>query len=623
MGYPGLTYIGSGKISGLYGLNETIHDQKSIGLQHLFVDNYEHDLIYSANSVLKADHICYYGDRIKARAGHPVKERSHRTYCQDGFVFVDEFKYEYFEKIDRVYCSGDYQLVFSCEVINRSRKTRDIDLSAFLVTTSGKMDLSLQDGRVRTVLKDYSMDLTCFDQDLTYRVSLESPSGFMYHGIQDLLFNDNLWEGEPRQYFGSVALSATKQVTLEPEASYQLTWMLDFTQHKEQRQMLDTINSDPIRMRSRAREYWDEWLTSTSHEIDDKMKANLIALKAVNMQGFIPADLTGHYFASSDIAFYVRDAIHGAKAFMFCGFFDECRQVIEVIMNLQRKENHELFQRYNSRLIPDEGANNNVFSQIDVIGYLLSIVADYYQLTGQLIIDLDDLMKEVRILDKIQTKKGLYGPEGGVNEGVYGPAFITSTNIFIAAGLKRLGDLMEVVGGSQTDRSIINDKLTVLNQGIKATFLDDGYYAYGYVDYHDQIIKRYDTPQLFGAGLGYPVDDMYKQNFVTLTKISTYYGYGYGYSEQQYHDGPWLFNTCYAAQNAYIFGMTDLYEQIIEWIENHKNDYGLLPEAVDARNESASFINPLMWANAEYLCAKQAHLIKAIREGERYDSKGN
>lgn len=622
MAYPGLTYIGSGKISGLYGLNETIHDQKSIGLQHLYADDYENDLIYCAVSVLTADNTCYYGDRIKPKLGHPRKQRSKNSFNKHGFVFVDEFDYEDFRKTDCAYCVDEYQLTFTSEVVNKSEQVHEVQLSALMVTAAGDATLIREQNVVEIQLRGKRIQLRGFDDDLLYRLSIESPSGFMYHGIQDILYDDNLWDGNECHLSGNVALSVSKAVVLDPGESYQMNWMLDFSNDDSLRRL------SAYKDQSVAYEFWKEWLEQSRQDIDKQVHVNLIALKAANMKGVIPADLTGHYFASDDIAFYVRDALHCAKAFMFCGYHEECREIVDLVMDLKRKENHELYQRYNSRLIPDEGANNNVFSQIDVIGYLLSVVVDFYELTSELLVGLDDLMREVEILDNVDTKNGLYGPEGGVNEGVYGPAFITSTNIFIAAGLKRLMDLMERMdkerlhkepaGRDHGYRASVGKKFESLQSAINETFLEEGYYGYGYVGYHDQLIKRYDTPQLFGAGLGYPMDECYRKNFETLTDIATYFDYGYGYSEQQYHDGPWLFNTCYAAQNALLLDDTQLHDKIIEWIEKHRNDYGLLPEAVDARNENNSFINPLMWANAEYLCAKQAAIIKQLRGGEGY-----
>ncbi len=52
-----------------------------------------------------------------------------------------------------------------------------------------------------------------------------------------------------------------------------------------------------------AATYWQQWLAKTRHKVIETSIPNLIALKAVNMNGFIPADLTGHYFASDNVSF--------------------------------------------------------------------------------------------------------------------------------------------------------------------------------------------------------------------------------------------------------------------------------------------------------------------------------
>jgi len=610
MKYPGLAYVGSGKISGLYGLNESIHDQKSIGLQHLYIDDYETDYIYSATSFVKLEDRCYYGDRMKPRSGHPLKTRSIKSDCHDGFAFVDEFEYDEFKKIDSVYCSDDYTISFECELINTSSIPLEFEIGSLVITTENDFRLIKNDDSYYLNLKDKNLKVLTNEKNTICRVSKDTPSGFMYHGIQDILFNENLFLDYEFKSCEPISASLAKKIILHPKENYTFKWCIT-TQKKEP-------NFD--QMRSKANLYWSNWLKESNRPIDDSVSSNLIALKAINMNGFIPADLTGHYFANDDVCFYVRDALHGARAFLYSGHFFECRQIIELVAKLSRRSNHEIFQRYNSKLMPDEGANNNVFSQIDFIGYLLRLVADYYHLTGDLLIDIKMLMKEAMILDNISTKNGLYGPEGGVNEGVYGPAFITSTNMFIIGGL---AGLLELLLASDKSEYIdyIKNRINTMVESVNKTFLEEEYFAYGYVEYHNQLVKRYDTPQLFGASLGYPIDDNYKTNFYTLTRIATYFGHGYGYSEQEYHDGPWIFNTSFAAQNAYILDDLKLYKDIILWLEDHKNDYGLLPEAIDARNEKNSFINPLMWANAEYICAKNADIIATLRKEKTYDFK--
>ncbi len=611
MRYPGLAYVGNGQLVGLYGLNETIHDQKSIGLQHLYVENYETDYIYSALSVVQVDDWCYYGDRIKPLAGHPQKQKSAQSTSEKGFVFTDTFAYEAFEKKDRMYCANDTSLVFECQVKNTSQKELKMQISSLIVTTNHENQLYKKEDEVRLTHDNQCLYVQTQDEQLVCRASKESPSGFMYRGIQNLLYKEKLFEEGTIISQQSLVVSLTKTIHLKPFERHTFKWAIT-----TQKKRVDFEKSEQI-----AVTYWQQWLAKTRHKVIETSIPNLIALKAVNMNGFIPADLTGHYFASDNVSFYVRDALHAARAFLYSGYYDECKQIIECVDQLQRRENHEIYQRYNARRLPDEGANNNVFSQIDFIGYLLRVVADFYHLTQELILPLTQLIEDVHILGNIAQKNGLYGPEGGVNEGVYGPAYITSTNIFITGGIIGLVEIIQkeqdpvysqyLPGLVQTIQSLITS--------INRTYLEEGYFAYGYVEYDEQLVKRYDTPQLFGASLGYPMDTKYIQNFYTLSKIALYYDYGYGYSEQQYHDGPWLFNTAFAAQNAYLLKDKARYDKIMQWIDAHKNAYGLLPEAIDARDENNSFINPLMWANAEYICAQYSHIIQKIRNEVSYD----
>ena len=78
--YPAMTYIGSDHFSALYGQNDTIIDQKATGLQHLYVGNYEKDLIHTACSSVRLDNVLYYADRIKPKIGHPKRHKIGRAH---------------------------------------------------------------------------------------------------------------------------------------------------------------------------------------------------------------------------------------------------------------------------------------------------------------------------------------------------------------------------------------------------------------------------------------------------------------------------------------------------------------------------------------------------------------
>ncbi|GAB6107797.1 glycoside hydrolase family 15 protein [Fusibacter bizertensis] len=605
--YPGLTIIGTHKFSGLYGCNETIIDQKAIGLQHLFIDDYSVDLVYTACSVLTNEGISYFGDRIKPKAGHALRQKSSSSSVQNHCIYEDVFTYEKFVKTDRVTAVDQDYLYFETEIENRSDIAQAIKLSALCITENqANYRVKKVNDMIVFAVKGKTFAVKA-QKSAQSAMSLDAPTGFMYKGIEDILFEKHQ-EAEEIQSDTAIATSLSDKCIINPHETTTFKWILvigdDEADCLRKGQKFDF---DDVLKRSAVQ--WRAWLGKSYRE---SAADALVALKAANLNGLLPADLTGHYFANHRVCFYVRDALMASRAFLYAGHYEEFREVIRFLMACPVKENGEFYQRYNADQLPDEGANNNVFSQVDSIGYFARVIADYYHLTGELLIDFDRLRRTVDVLDHIHTKNGLYGPEGGVNEGVYGPAYITSTNMFIAGGLLGAATIASTCG-----EHTYQEKWTALATGIikscEATFLEEEYYAYGYVDYHEDLVLKYDTPQLFGGSLGYPITARYRKSFRFLAQFGTYFGYGFGYSEQEYHNGPWIFNTAAAAQVAYLIHDKETYEAIMSWLKAHRNAYGLLPEAVDATDETNCFINPLIWANAEYICCHYMDVISKCR----------
>jgi len=609
--YNGLTYIGSNKFSALYGLNDTIVDQKATGLQHLYVDDYQIDLIHTACSVVSVNDQAHFADRIKNKIGHAIKHQSHNSCVENHSVLVDLFIYDEFEKEDRVGVCEDY-IRFQTIIKNTSKETKRFKLSSLVITQNGlNGNCSVNQNQLIFNIEDKILGVIANNTQKIY-TSLDAPSGFMYHGIEDILYDKNLYLDE---FYTTLPISASLNdyIDLKPGDSYTYDWAIVIGNHKDDLfkklaafEFKDYFND--------VKSYWNSYLNQI-HQVENyqsEVKTALVALKGALLNGFLPADLTGHYFANGKACFYVRDALMGSRAFLYAGLNDDFESIIRFLLTCEVKENGEFYQRYNSDKKADEGANNNVFSQIDSIGYFARVIHDYYQLTGNLACSYEQLRIVVNVLDDIETKYGLYGPEGGVNEGVYGPAYIISTNMFIAGGLKAAIEIAKVFG-HEDDVSKWQAIYDALVKAIEGAFIDDTFYPYGYVSYHDEVIKKYDTPQLLAASLGYPLSNQYKKNFYTLLSVGTYFGYGFGYSEQEYHDGPWLFNTAGAAEVAYLIGDVENYKHIMEWMIKHQNDYGLCPEAIDARFEHQSFINPLMWANAEFVFAAYGQIIKKLR----------
>ena len=317
------------------------------------------------------------------------------------------------------------------------------------------------------------------------------------------------------------------------------------------------------------------------------------------VNGFVPADLTGHYFSDELPSYYARDSLMIARAFLLSGHLKEFKEVINYLFHRKRKNSGEFYQRYNGRGEPSEGANNNVFHQLDSIGYFMKNIRDYYKLTGELLISQDEIKSLMNVLINCEKKNGMIGPEGGINEGVYGPAYITSSNMFIYGGIKSSIELIE-------DREF-NQKLRKLNKGIfdgiESTYLDGEGYMYGYVNYHDDLVKKYDTPVYFGVLYGFENTYKMKKTHGYLLENASYFKDGIGYSEQEYHHGPWLFNTAACAEYSYINGDFDEYKKKYKWLVDHSNRYGLMPEAVSGDDENLPYINPLIWACAEFVSA--------------------
>ena len=244
-----------------------------------------------------------------------------------------------------------------------------------------------------------------------------------------------------------------------------------------------------------------------------------------------------------------------------------------------------------------------MFHQIDSIGYFCRIVYEYYKKTGELLADETLLMEVTDVIDGAEKKHGMVGPEGGVNEGVFGPAFITSSNMFIYGGILAAKQIFAILGNKEYAEKCrkICDRLY---EGIQSVYNEElGRFDYGYVTYHDHTVRKYDTPQYFGPLYGYPNDEKMQNTHIYLRQYASFFEDGIGYSEQEYHHGPWLFNTLACAEYCKKAENREEYIRKMKWVSEHSNAYGLLPEAVDANDEGVCVINPLSWACGEYVAA--------------------
>ncbi|WEM45528.1 hypothetical protein PTW35_20840 (plasmid) [Photobacterium sp. DA100] len=610
--YRGIAMLGNSQLSSIYTLDEGISDINGVGIYHLYYRDYSEDLVQSATSMVRAGEHLYVGNKHYQPDTHHENMRPKHSENINGYQFCDTFSLDAIdiEKTDRAYGFGDNAIIFECEVLNKGSQAREIELLGYThfrnITNNTAKVISSDLTRVTKGQKVLGM--VTADSPLHY-LCADSPTDFA-HTIFGKVFSQEEQHEDvetPRR----LALAKGKRVTLEPGESYCFRFALIAAETEQNLEdigssLATNFNNAPVH----AEAYWQGFFDKSNlNQFDlttqDYVKANLVAIKSANLNGFIPADLTGHYYDKSTNlpCYYARDSLMVARAFLHSGHVTEAREIIAYLNDRERNEHNEFFQRYNGLGEPNEGANNDVFHQIDSIGYFFRMVDEFYQQTGEMLTDKSTLTSLIEVLENAKSRNGMLGEEGGVNEGVYGPAYITSSNMFIYGGLKSAQTLMETMGEQAWSARCEKLQKQILS-GIESTFNESlGRYDYGYVAYQPETVKRYDTPQYFGVLYGFDNTEAMEKTHAYLSKKASFHGNGIGYSEQEYHHGPWLFNTAACAQYCALTGKHSEYHDKYKWLMGHSNAYGLMPEAVDATDESICFINPLTWACAEFIAA--------------------
>jgi len=602
MSFPGLAIIGCDRLAGIYGVNEGIVDAKGCGVQHLFFGGFKKDLIHSATSLIKDGDTIYYGNRSEKVGQHPIHLTPSHSAAEGGYIFSDHFDYANFTKTDQAFAWGEANLGFESVIANKTDQARRIEVFAYVIVRAQKARNIFGDGgRIIAEGNDCHIGVN-FDGATLHTIVEEGPTGFIYR-LSGALLHGN-------KHLGPVAagenmlcgIAIGKQVELEARGEVKISWSMGFSANKEELEKTLAAQADGNN-KDKARHYWDAYLSAgtkaTIAGFAGLDRANQVAIKSAMIDGFVPADLSGFYYANGLPCYYARDAMMVARAFMLAGRLGEARQIILYLLALKRKPSGEFYQRYDGHGRPAEGANNAVFHQLDSIGYLLRAVYEFKQLSGELLTSPGDIADLARVIIRAEKKHGLVGPEGGVNEGVFGPAFIVSSNMCIYGGLKAaaglLGDHPLVAHIEATNEAIL--------AGIEGAFAPAQGYCYGYVTYHDELVMKYDTPQYFGLLYGFKDTQNMRKTHALLLKNASFDGDGIGYSEQEYHHGPWTFNTAACAQYAFKIGEGKTGLAKLRWLDKHANDYGLMPEAFSADNPGQCYINPLVWACAEVVAA--------------------
>ncbi len=601
MTYPGLAIIGCDDLAGIYGVNEGITDAKGTGIQHLFHRGFGKDLVHSAVTLIKDGDNIYYGNRSENKGRHPVHLRPVSSEAKRGYIFTDSFECGGFSKSESAFSWGRANIGFDVEIKNNSNEKRELEIYAYVILRpQAKRHIKRNGDYVVASGSDSNIRVQFPGAELCSMLQ-EGPTGFIYR-LTNSVLRDQMAD-EPLNAGADMlcGILLGKKVILPANGKINSSWSMGFSDDSSSLEN-NIITPSQLTNNEIATRYWESYLSLGSN-VKGKFKkldrVNQVAIKSAIIAGFVPADLTGHYYANGLPCYYARDALMVARAFMSSGHLTEARQIIKYLQNREQKPSGEFYQRYDGNGNPSEGANNNVSRQLDSIGYFLRIVHDFERLSGERLVTNAEVANLAKVIIQAEKKNGLVGPEGGVNEGVFGPAFIVSSNMFIYGGLSAAIELI----GEHPIINKIRQTLADILAGIESTFVEGEGYKYGYVTYHDDLIYKYDTPQYFGLLYGFPDTKNMRTTHQHLLRNASFFEHGIGYSEQEYHHGPWSFNTAACAQYAFKIGDLDTYKNKLLWLKNHCNAYGLMPEAFSADNSGQCYINPLVWACAEIVSA--------------------
>lgn len=580
-------------------MNGGLADAQGTGLQHCFLDDYRHDLVHTATTLVRLPngHLLY-GDRSDDGLSHPVRLQPSQVFNRNGYAWGSSFA-DPLCRTEVVAAAGPGIISFTCTVQGPFQG----DLMAFVVfrpysgATCRRLDPShmLWEGPVGKRLL-----VTVEGASTLFALTADSPSGFLYRTVQELQART----GSPEELESAqpIGLGVGQTVDLGAGESFTFRWHL----------------GHPDELPGDADAFWEGWFDQgrppeakgaglDPAAVTQFYRANLAAMRGAEMGGFVPADMTGQYFAQGRPSYYARDAMMIARGFLVSGHLREARAIIAYLADRQVKRGGEFFQRYNAEGQPSEGQDNGVPHQLDSQGYFVRNLVEYHRVTGEWLVPFDRIAAALDVLEPCLGPQSLVGPEGGVNEGVFGPAYICSTNMFIYGGLQAGIDAARIL-----EQPAVAERWERLAariwDGIEACWDEaNGRYWYGYVTYADQPVRQYDTPQYFGPLYGYPLTDRMRKNDRFLRRHASFHGVGIGYSEQEYHHGPWIFNTAACAQFQALIGRSAEYEAILHWLMAHSNQYGLMPEAIDGDNEAIVHVNPLVWGCAETVSALAIH----------------
>jgi GH15 family glucan-1,4-alpha-glucosidase len=376
-----------------------------------------------------------------------------------------------------------------------------------------------------------------------------------------------------------------------------------------------------------ASAHWTAWLEQgvvpnvSDEAFLEAYRRNLYAAKAANLNGQIPADITGQFVTNSMPQLYPRDALMCARVFLLSGHLEEARQVLEfwADQKIPMKSAGEWYARYDARgqaVNAGSGARYDE-PEWDSNGYFIQLADAYHAQTGQWPVQPAFLFQLADFLAEHIDETGLLY-EGGIVEWT---GYLPASNMIAAAALKTAAGIAYDLGDSQRQNQYraaserISASLGLMFDEQRGTYADvrfagrKGADNRSLTDATGNMLYLWDTSANFGVLWGYPDHQEMRQSNEFYAQHCAKHGAG-----MQYFDSPdpglagyghdlFVFTTAAAAQYQARFGDPARAKAHIDWMLTNANAYGLMPERIYLNGSGCSRASPLSWCCAEFAAA--------------------
>ncbi len=381
-----------------------------------------------------------------------------------------------------------------------------------------------------------------------------------------------------------------------------------------------------------AKAYWESWMNAgrqpafkTSDERAaqylEAYRRNLYTVKSANLNGQIPADITGQFVTNNMPQLYPRDAMMCARVLLLTGHTEEAKQVIEFWGNrrIPMKTPGEWYARYDAHGKAVDAGSGARFDEPewDANGYYIYLLNQYHLKTGVWLADQKLIYELADFLVSHVSSNGLLY-EGGIVEWT---GYLPATNMICSAALQTAAQMAHEFGNEEKSQAYagtarrISAALPQMFDERRHTYADvrftarKGEHGESLAGQSGEKVYLWDTTANVGVIWGYPNHSAMGQSNLFYAKNTVKLAGG-----MQYFDTPdpglaayghdvFFFTTAAAAQYQGLYGSKLAAKGFIDWMLRNANSYGLMPERIHLDESDCSPASPLSWCSAEFAAA--------------------